>query len=261
MIIEFSKYNGAGNDFIVVDDRNDNIDGNKSLIKKICDRNFGVGGDGLILIKKSMESDFKIVHYTPDGKIGSLCGNGSRCGVSFAFKNNLISKNTVFTAYDGIHKAEIISDELIKMEMKINSEILENEYGVWLDTGSPHLIVEQDNTDLIDVKKEGRLIRYNNLYKEEGVNVNFVEKISDNTFKIRTYERGVENETLACGTGSTATAICMNYMNKSNSDEILMKCRGGDLRVKFNVEKKEFSNISITGPANFVFKGKIDLKI
>ena len=261
MKINFSKYNGAGNDFVIIDNRNENISYNSSLIKNICDRNFGIGGDGLIFIKNSISSDFEIVHYTPDGNLGSLCGNGSRCAISFAFKNNIINKKTEFEAFDGVHKAEIIKHELIKMEMKINSEIIENEYGTWLDTGSPHLVIEKENTDELDVNLEGSSIRYNHYFKKEGVNVNFIEKISNETFKIRTYERGVENETLACGTGSTASAICMNYLGKSNSNLITMKCQGGDLKVEFNSKDDNFSNISITGPAKYVFEGQIDIKI
>ena len=261
MKIKFSKYNGAGNDFIIIDNRNDNINYNSSLIKNICDRNFGIGGDGLIIIKNSISSDFEILHYTSDGNLGSLCGNGSRCAIAFAFKNNIIDKNTVFEAFDGVHEAEVISNELIKMEMKINSDIIQNKYGTWLDTGSPHLVIEKENTDKLDVNLEGSLIRYNDHYKREGVNVNFVEKLSNETFKIRTYERGVENETLACGTGSTASAICMNYLGKSNSNIITMKCQGGDLKVEFNSKDKDFTNISITGPANLVFEGQIDIKI
>ena len=261
MKINFSKYNGAGNDFIVIDDRNNNIENNSSLIKKLCNRNFGIGGDGLILIKESKSTDFEILHYTSDGNLGSLCGNGSRCAISFAFKNNIIGKKTLFEAFDGIHEAEVINKDLIKMDMKINSQILQNKYGTWLDTGSPHLVIEKENTDKLDVNLEGSSIRYNEHYNKEGVNVNFIEKISDETFKIRTYERGVENETLACGTGSTASAICMNYLEKSNSNLITMKCRGGDLKVQFKSNNKEYNNISITGPAKLVFEGQINIKI
>ena len=222
MKIKFSKYNGAGNDFIVIDDRKNNIDNNPSLIEKLCNRNFGIGGDGLILIKESKSTDFEILHYTSDGNLGSLCGNGSRCAISFAYKNKIIGKKTRFDAFDGIHNAEIINDNLVKMEMKINSDIIENEYGTWLDTGSPHLVIEKDNTDELDVNLLASSIRYNEYYKKEGVNVNFIEKVSNETFKIRTYERGVENETLACGTGSTASAICMNYLGKTQSNNITM---------------------------------------
>jgi diaminopimelate epimerase len=145
------------------------------------------------------------------------------------------------------------------MEMKINSEIIENEYGTWVDTGSPHLVIEKDNTDELDVNLLGSSIRYNEYYKKEGVNVNFIEKISNESFKIRTYERGVENETLACGTGSTASAICMNYLGKSQSNNITMKCRGGDLKVEFISKDNLFTDISITGPAKLVFEGQIDI--
>ena len=147
------------------------------------------------------------------------------------------------------------------MEMKVNSDIVSNSYGTWLDTGSPHLVIEKNDTDKLDVNNEGRLIRYNDFYKEEGVNVNFVEKISDDKFKIRTYERGVENETLACGTGSTASAICMNFLGKTNSNNITMQCKGGDLNVQFNISGKDYRGISITGPAKLVFEGVIEVKI
>ena len=259
MKISFSKYNGAGNDFIIIDDINRNIKLTKSQIYKLCNRNLGIGADGLILIRKSSKTDFEIIHYTSDGNLGSLCGNGSRCAILYAYRNNIINKNTVFKAFDGIHRAEIINDELITMQMKLNSRIIKNEYGIWLDTGSPHLIVESTNTDKIDVKNAGRSIRYNSYYKEKGVNVNFVERVSDEVFKIRTYERGVEDETRACGTGSTASAICMNYIGKTNSNYIKMKCLGGDLEVQFLKTNKNYLDITITGPAKLVFEGVIDI--
>ena len=261
MKINFSKYNGAGNDFILIDDRENLINDNKSLISYLCNRHFGIGGDGLIILKESINYDFEILHYTSDGNLGSLCGNGSRCAVLFAYNKDIISKNTVFNAFDGIHNAEILDNGLIKMEMKVNSDIVSNSYGTWLDTGSPHLVIEKNDTDKLDVNNEGRLIRYNDFYKEEGVNVNFVEKISDDQFKIRTYERGVENETLACGTGSTASAICMNFLGKTNSSNITMQCKGGDLNVQFNSSEKDYKEISITGPAKLVFEGFIEVKI
>ena len=261
MKINFSKYNGAGNDFILIDDRENLINDNKSLISYLCNRHFGIGGDGLIILKESNNSDFEILHYTSDGNLGSLCGNGSRCAVLFAYNKDIISKKTVFHAFDGIHNAEILDNGLIRMEMKVNSDIVSNTYGTWLDTGSPHLVIEKNDTDKLDVNNEGRLIRYNDFYKEEGVNVNFVEKVSDDQFKIRTYERGVENETLACGTGSTASAICMNFLGKTNSNNITMQCKGGDLNVQFNISGKDYRGISITGPAKLVFEGVIEVKI
>ena len=261
MEISFSKYNGAGNDFILIDDRKNFIVDNKSLISYLCDRHFGVGADGLIILKESNNYDFEILHYTSDGNLGSLCGNGSRCAVLFAYNKNIIGRKTVFKAFDGIHSAEILDDELIKMEMNVNSDIVSNSYGTWLDTGSPHLVIEKDDIDKLDVNNEGRLIRYNDFYKKEGVNVNFIEKISDDQFKIRTYERGVENETLACGTGSTASAICMNFLGRTKSGKITMKCKGGDLNVQFNPSNKGYEEISITGPAKLVFDGRIKVKV
>ena len=261
MKINFSKYNGAGNDFILIDDRENQINDNKSLIRDLCNRHFGIGADGIIILKESKNSDFEILNYSSNGNLGSLCGNGSRCAVLFAYDKSIINSNTIFHAYDGIHKAEILANGLIKMEMKVNSAIVSNSYGTWLDTGSPHLVIEKNDTDKLDVNNEGRLIRYNDFYKEEGVNVNFIEKISDDQFKIRTYERGVENETLACGTGSTASAICMNFLGRTNSSNITMKCKGGDLNVQFNSSKKGYNKISITGPAKLVFEGTTEIKI
>ena len=179
--------------------------------------------------------------------------------MSYAYRNNIVSKKVIFEAYDGRHEAEVINDELINMQMKLNSKIIKNDYGIWLNTGSPHLIVETTNTDDLDVKNAGKSIRYNDFFKNEGVNVNFVEKVSDNVFKIRTYERGVEDETQACGTGSTASAICMNYLGNTTANEIKMKCLGGDLEVKFTNSYDKFSNISLTGPAKFVFEGVIEV--
>tara|TARA_Y100001936_G_scaffold76957_1_gene75447 strand:+ start:26 stop:814 length:789 start_codon:yes stop_codon:yes gene_type:complete len=259
--INFSKYNGAGNDFILIDDRKNSLNNDKSLIRYLCDRHFGIGGDGLIILKKSNKYDFEILHYNSDGNLGSLCGNGSRCAVLFAFNKDIIKRNTIFSAFDGIHNAEILSNGLIKMQMKLNSDIVSNSYGTWLDTGSPHLVIEKDDTDKLDVNNEGRLIRYNDLYKKEGVNVNFIEKISDDQFKIRTYERGIENETLACGTGSTASAICMNFLGRSNSNNITMKCKGGDLNVQFNSSEEGYKEISTTGPAKLIFEGTVKVKI
>ena len=261
MEINFSKYNGAGNDFILIDDRDSLINDNKSLINYLCDRHFGVGADGIIILKESNNCDFEILHYTSDGNLGSLCGNGSRCAVLFAYNKDIIGRKTVFNAFDGIHSAEILENGLIKMEMKLNSDIVNNSYGTFTDTGSPHLVIEKDDTDKLDVCNEGRAIRYNDFYKKEGVNVNFIEKISDDQFKIRTYERGVENETLACGTGSTASAICMNFLGRTKRSNITMKCKGGDLNVQFNLSERGYQEISITGPAKLVYEGTIKVKI
>ena len=261
MEINFSKYNGAGNDFILIDDRDSLINDNKSLINYLCDRHFGVGADGIIILKESNNCDFEILHYTSDGNLGSLCGNGSRCAVLFAYNKDITGRKTVFNAFDGIHSAEILENGLIKMEMKLNSDIVNNSYGTFTDTGSPHLVIEKDDTDKLDVCNEGRAIRYNDFYKKEGVNVNFIEKISDDQFKIRTYERGVENETLACGTGSTASAICMNFLGRTKRSNITMKCKGGDLNVQFNLSERGYQEISITGPAKLVYEGTIKVKI
>ena len=259
MKINFSKYSGAGNNFIVIDNRKSFFNLPKEQISRLLDINIGIGGDGLILINKSEKYDFKIVHYTPDGNLGSLCGNGTRCAIAYAHKKNIIKNDTIFEAFDGVHNASVIDDELIEMQMKINSKITKNDYGLWVDTGSPHLIIETSNTDDIDVEKEGKLIRYSDNFRENGVNVNYVQKISDEVFKIRTYERGVENETLSCGTGATASAIAMNFLKKTNSEKIKIKTIGGDLNVKFNTNNKSYKNIELSGHVSKVFSGEIKI--
>ncbi|MFL2632148.1 MAG: diaminopimelate epimerase [Candidatus Marisimplicoccus sp.] len=259
MMINFSKYSGAGNNFVVIDNREDFFNLSKKQITRLLDMNRGIGGDGLILINKSKKYDFNVVHYTPDGNLGSLCGNGTRCAIAYAHKKNIINIDTIFEAYDGVHKASVVDDELIEMQMKINSKIIKNDYGLLIDTGSPHLIIETSNTDDIDVEKEAKLIRYSDNYKENGVNVNYVQKISDEVFKIRTYERGVEYETMACGTGSTASAICMNYIGKTTKNKIKMKCLGGDLTIKFKEKDKDYSEITHIGAAQEVFKGSFEI--
>ena len=149
MEINFSKYNGAGNDFILIDDRDNFINDNKLIISNLCDRHFGVGADGLIILKESNNCDFEILHYTSDGNLGSLCGNGSRCAVLFAYNKDIIGRKTVFNAFDGTHSAEILDNGLIKMEMKVNSDIVSNSYGTFINTGSPHLVIEKNDTCLL----------------------------------------------------------------------------------------------------------------
>ena len=175
---KFIKMNGLGNDFVIIDQRKNTISLSKKDIVSVCDRDEGVGCDQLInILPRQNDGNILIEFFNSNGEEIHACGNGSRCAVSFAHRKKIISRKTRFEAFDGSHEAEIMDDELIIMQMKLNSRIIENDYGMWLDTGSPHLIVETNNTDEIDVKSAGRSIRYNDFYKEEGVNVNFVEKV------------------------------------------------------------------------------------
>ena len=259
--INFSKYQGTGNDFILIDKRKMELNWDIHIIKKLCDRKFGIGADGLIFIEDDPSLDFYMQYYNADGNQASLCGNGGRCAVDFAKKLKIISSNKVcFRAIDGIHKA-IIEKNKISLEILDVKEIIkeEDKGAIFLDTGSPHVVKFLNNLDKIDVYKQGRAIRYNPLYKEKGVNVNFVEILSHDTIKIRTYERGVENETLSCGTGVSAAAIVSYEMKKINTTNIFIETKGGPLEVSFHKEKGVYKKIWLSGEVGFVFKGSIKI--
>ncbi|MDC1396445.1 diaminopimelate epimerase, partial [Flavobacteriaceae bacterium] len=213
MIIKFQKYQGTGNDFIIIDNTDLSFPSeNISLIKQLCDRKFGIGCDGLILINPSDSSDYLMNYYNSDGNLGSMCGNGARCSVKFAQNINIIKNKTVFTAFDGLHDA-LIYDDQITLSMKPVNDIINYGNDLFLDTGSPHYVQLVSDIENIDVFSQGRLIRNNSIFKNNGVNVNFVQVISKSEFSVRTYERGVENETLSCGTGVTAVALAMFELN------------------------------------------------
>lgn len=258
MQIEFYKYQGTGNDFVMIDNRSnffpkDNI----KLIEHLCDRRFGIGADGLILLENDAETDFRMVYYNSDGNQSSMCGNGGRCLVAFAKKLNLIQNETTFIAVDGLHHASISDDEIVSLQMKSVDFVKMTSDYVFLDTGSPHHVQLVDDLEHFKVKERGSEIRYGDLYGKVGSNVNFVEQISENSFAIRTYERGVEDETLSCGTGATAVAIAMNALGKTNSTTIQIQVQGGKLEVSFDKNEREFINVFLKGPAEFVFKGAI----
>jgi diaminopimelate epimerase len=257
MEIHFNKYQGAGNDFIMVDNRSlvfpkNNIE----LIHKLCDRRFGIGADGLILLEPSEKQDFTMVYFNADGKEGSMCGNGGRCIVAFAKKLHIIKNETTFEAADGLHFAKI-ENELVNLQMADVENIEIYDTHTFLNTGSPHHVSFCDAISTLNVAEIGSKIRYGAPYFEEGTNVNFVEQISGNSFKVRTYERGVEDETLACGTGVTAVAIAANKTNKTSEEKIYIEVLGGKLEVSFNKEGNSYKNIFLKGPAHFVFEGKI----
>jgi len=254
----FYKYQGAGNDFIMIDDRNQTFPVSQELIEKLCNRYFGIGADGLILLQNDTESDFKMIYFNSDGRESSMCGNGGRCVVRFAEKLGLIHNVTRFNAIDGIHQA-ILEEDKIHLKMTDVSEVFANMDFVFLNTGSPHHVEFVKDVEKVDVQKIGAKIRSGKPYFEEGTNVNFIEIIGENSLKIRTYERGVEGETLACGTGVTAAAIAGFETGKLKENEIFVKAVGGDLSVKFErTIAGHYENIWLTGPAELVFEGAFD---
>lgn len=258
MNLEFYKYQGTGNDFVMVDNRTSFFPKeNKELINKLCDRNFGVGGDGLILLENDENTDFRMVYFNADGNQSTMCGNGGRCIVAFANQLNVIENQTTFIAIDGLHHATI-ENGIVSLQMIDVNEVKKENGFVFTDTGSPHHVEIVENIVSFDVYNKGKQIR-NDVYGREGSNVNFVEQLNSNSFRIRTYERGVEDETLACGTGATAAAIAMHKTNKTENTDINIQVEGGQLAISFDVENNVYKNVFLKGPADFVFKGQIKI--
>ena len=260
MKIKFQKFQGTGNDFIIIDNTDLSFPSkNNKLIKKLCDRKFGIGSDGLILINPSTDSDFEMIYFNSDGYKGSMCGNGARCSVQFAKKNKIIvSETTSFNAYDGGHYASI-DQNTISLSMSPVTDIKNYNEDLFLDTGSPHFVKIVDNLSDYNVFENGNKIRNNSLFAENGVNVNFVEQISENEFSVRTYERGVENETLSCGTGVTAVAISMFHLGKTNSNNIKISTKGGNLSVEFKHDNKGYFDIKLIGKVELIFSGEFEI--
>lgn len=252
----FYKYQGTGNDFVILDNREGLFPKeNTSLIASLCDRHFGIGADGLILLENDDTADFKMVYYNADGNESTMCGNGGRCIVAFAKTLNLFENKTSFMAIDGLHHAEI-KDDIVSLQMIDVDDVKVMEGSIFADTGSPHHIEVVDDLANFPVFERGRKVR-NEVYGKEGSNVNFVQQVNENTFQIRTYERGVENETLACGTGVTAAAIAMHTIQKTNTNIINLLVEGGKLQVSFDFVDGRYKNVILSGPAQFVFQGSI----
>jgi diaminopimelate epimerase len=260
MQLKFYKYQGTGNDFVMIDNRQNFFPKNDTkLIERLCNRRFGIGADGLILFENDNTTDFRMVYYNSDGNESSMCGNGGRCLVAFAKSLNVINNEATFIATDGLHHATIDKTGIVSLQMKDVDEVkIDTEY-VFLNTGSPHHVTLVNDLEHYNVKENGAEIRYSDLYGKVGSNVNFVNQISDNHFRLRTYERGVEDETLSCGTGATATAIAMNVIGKTNSNSIDINVTGGNLKVTFEKTDKGFEKVFLIGPATFVFEGEIEL--
>lgn len=260
MTIHFTKYQGTGNDFIMINNMSGEYsDLNLETISKLCDRRFGIGADGLIKINSHSTLDFEVDYYNADGT-KSFCGNGARCSVHFAKKLGLFENEAHFMAIDGEHRAIITNEGTISLEMT-DVQLIENRSGEYiLNTGSPHYCSFVNDLNEIDIDSFGKSIRYSEGFNQFGINVNCIKVIGENAISILTYERGVEAETLSCGTGATACAIAYSERNKlKNNENISVKVKGGDLKISFKVnEDRTYSSIRLIGPAAAVFNGSID---
>ncbi|MEP6465546.1 MAG: diaminopimelate epimerase [Parafilimonas sp.] len=259
MKLTFYKYHGTGNDFIIIDNRSNTITLKNEQVKQMCDRRFGIGADGLMLMNNIPNYDFGMTYYNADGNTGSMCGNGGRCMVQFAYDLGLRKSEYLFTATDGDHKAIIETNKWIDLKMKDVDTIESLSSDFILNTGSPHYVKPVSNAAAINVFTEGQAIRYSKRFADKGINVNFVEKQDDGKIFVRTYERGVEDETLSCGTGVTAAALA--FANNNNGFNLInIKTPGGNLAVKFiKTGKSSFKDIWLCGPATFVFKGEVNV--
>ncbi|MVN22785.1 diaminopimelate epimerase [Mucilaginibacter arboris] len=257
----FYKYQGAGNDFILIDNRLQQFNHHQpELIARLCNRRFGVGGDGIMFLQVKEAFDFEMIYYNADGKPSSMCGNGGRCIVAFAKFLGLIEKETNFLAVDGPHYATISgSGDWVSLQM-INVDTINRDGNAYvLNTGSPHYVELVKDLEHKNVYQNGYTIRNNAVYQKDGININFVEPLNDGYF-VRTFERGVEDETYACGTGVTAVALAMaKHKNQTGAVFTPIKVLGGDLSVKFNYDGTVFTDIFLEGPAVQVFSGEIEI--
>jgi diaminopimelate epimerase len=260
MKISFQKYQGTGNDFVILDNRTKDSSLTASHIRHICDRRFGVGGDGLMLLNEKEGYDFEMKYYNADGRESSMCGNGGRCLVKFAYELGIHKNVYHFMASDGLHEAEIDTDGTVSLRMQDVNRVAKFHGDFILNTGSPHYIKMVNDVMNVDVFKKGRDIRYSKEFEQEGINVNFVEHLSDDDkILVRTYERGVEDETWSCGTGVTAAALIC-YHNENGFNDVQVKTLGGTLTVEFDrMDDNHYTNIWLSGPAEKVFEGSIEL--
>lgn len=254
--MKFYKYQGTGNDFVVVDDRSKSFPISQEFIARLCHRRFGIGADGLMLLQEAEGYDFRMVYFNSDGTEGSMCGNGGRCLVRFAHDLGIIDDSTVFIAVDGEHEAKV-TKEVISLKMIDVNNIEETPEYDFMNTGSPHYVAYVSDLQNYDVYSTGKAIRYGEPFVSKGgTNVNFVEVTGENALAVRTYERGVEDETYACGTGVTACAISANI--RLGFDKFVdIKVMGGQLRIEFERTENGYQNVFLIGPAVRVFEGEI----
>lgn len=264
MQVKFAKYEGAGNDFILIDDREELFRADVALVAALCDRHFGIGADGLMTLRRSAELDCSMRYYNADGSLGEMCGNGARCFALFAEHLGIGGETKYFDATDGCHTARMGRLKGMTGEVELGminvSEIRAGEGWWFLNTGVPHYVELAQDVAGTDVRGLGRKIRYDTERFPQGTNVNFVEITGDGTFRMRTYERGVENETLACGTGATAAAIITNYALQHETTKYRITVPGGELSVRFTQGPgpQTYTNIRLTGPARRVFSGAFE---
>jgi diaminopimelate epimerase len=260
MKIHFYKYQGTGNDFVILDNRNSQYSQlSKEQVKHMCDRRFGIGADGLMMLNNKTGYDFEMKYYNADGGESSMCGNGGRCLVKFAHHLGIHKNLYRFIASDGPHEAEIDADGTVSLKMKDVTRIAEYGSDFLLDTGSPHYVRFINDVMNYDVYKKGHDIRYSDEFAEKGINVNFVQQKSDHEIIVRTYERGVENETYSCGTGVTASALVC-YHNETGYNDVTVFTKGGKLTVEYDrLPDNNYTNIFLCGPAEKVYEGEVDV--
>jgi len=256
MKINFTKYEGNGNDFIIIDDRKEEFsEDNVLMISKLCDRKFGIGADGLILLRKHKVYDFQMIYFNSDGNESSMCGNGGRCLVSYALQLDIDLKTNSFLAIDGVHKFKVVDNEIYLKMNDVKDIVVKNGYN-FLNTGSPHVVQIVENVDEINVYEQGKKIR-RQFQEMNGVNVNFVS-FNNDIIKCRTFERGVENETLSCGTGVVAVALYVFKKKKISDNKIIVSTKGGSLSVSFKNDGNSFREIWLKGDINKIFDGLIE---
>lgn len=258
MTIRFVKYQGAGNDFILVDNRLGTIQLGNAQVAHLCHRHFGIGADGLMLLEEAEQADFRMVYYNSDGEESTMCGNGGRCITAFAHRLGMIESRTTFIAIDGLHEAQLRGGGIVDLHMQDVNDIAHyNDHSI-LNTGSPHYVRWVSDVQHVDVFNEGRKVRYSELFMPKGINVNFVQRLNDGLW-VRTYERGVEGETLSCGTGVTASAIAATGA-ATGSFKTGIRTPGGTLEVSFVKDTPDSAKqVVLTGPAVFVFEGTVDV--
>lgn len=259
MTVKFYKYQGTGNDFVMIDNRGYGLSNERATIEKLCNRRFGIGADGLIYLQNREGYDFEMVYFNSDGNESTMCGNGGRCLIQFAHDLGLIAEHCKFLAIDGDHEGQILGDGRVSLKMKEVEGIENYNNDYVLNTGSPHYVQFANYVNNLNVAAEGYKIRNSDRFAQQGINVNFAEKKSANEIFVRTFERGVEGETLSCGTGVVASALTFASKNGTLLNEVDIETLGGKLQVKFEANGRGFRNVYLIGPAAKVFEGTVEL--
>lgn len=259
MTVKFYKYQGTGNDFVLIDNRGYGLKQERALIEKLCNRHFGIGADGLMYLQERKGFDFEMVYFNSDGNESTMCGNGGRCLIRLAHDLGLIKNTCTFLAIDGEHEGEVLPDGRVVLKMKDVESPERTATAYVLNTGSPHYVQPTEMVANLQLVEEAKKIRYNERFAAEGINVNFMEPIGPDEIFVRTYERGVEDETLSCGTGVVASALVYAGTTPDAGTRIKVKAIGGDLEVKFEKTPSGFANVYLIGAAEKVFEGTISL--